>query len=325
MPRLTARPPAGHTSACDGTITASASPTFKVSDHNPLRSETQEANLVLIYPTGPRLGTRYPLADTSNLVGRTEDCQVYTPDGSVSRCHARIVREEDGRYRVIDLDSSNGTFVNNVLVKSTVLRDGDYLRFGNCIYRFLGGGNIENEYHEEIFRLTVLDGLTHVHNRRYLTEFLDLEVTRSCRHHRPLAVVMLDLDHFKQVNDRMGHLAGDMALQELCTRVQTAVRPGDLLARYGGEEFVVVLPETDAVTAAGIAERIRAEVAHRPFTFNTTRYQQRVSAGVATTDGKAALTVADLLQTADENLYRAKACGRDRILASPAVSRPGAK
>src|SRR5438067_5379550 len=160
--------------------------TFRTPKSGPVRAASQDACLVYIYPTGPHMGTRYPLGDDPVHIGRQEDCAVRNADASVSRYHAQIVRGDGGEYFVTDLDSTNGTFVNNQRRQEAVLRDGDYLRIGNCIYRFLAGGNIEAEYHEEIYRLTVLDGLTQVHNRRYLTEFFDREVVRSQRHGRPL-------------------------------------------------------------------------------------------------------------------------------------------
>src|SRR5204862_6793913 len=121
----------------------------------------------------------------------------------------------DGRYHVTDLGSTNGTFVNNVPRADSPLADGDYLRIGNCIYRFLASGNLEAEYHEEIYRLTVLDGLTGVPNRRFFEEFVERQVVRAVRHKRPLALALMDIDHFKQVNDRMGHLAGDLTLRQV--------------------------------------------------------------------------------------------------------------
>ncbi|MDB5310923.1 MAG: pleD 3 [Gemmataceae bacterium] len=316
MTHLAAIRPKGREIAPTGTINEDVSPTFKIPERNPVNSVIQEAYLVYIYPTGPRIGTRYRLGYDTIIIGRNEDCQVRNTDASVSRTHAKIVRDDDGHYRVVDLGSSNGTFVNNVSGQDAVLQDGDYLRVGNCIYRFLGGGNIEAEYHEEIYRLTVMDGLTQVHNRRYLIEFLDREVSRAGRHGRPLALALLDIDHFKAVNDRRGHLAGDLALRELCARVRAVIRPEDLLARYGGEEFAVVMPEADAATASGIAERIRIATSNRPFVFNGQPYPLTVSAGVATTLGETGLGVADLLKRADENLYRAKTSGRDRVVLS---------
>jgi len=123
----------------------------------------REACLVHIYPTGPGMGARYPLGDTPLVIGRGNDADIRINDNSVSRRHARIQPGADGYYAV-DLQSTNGTFVNDVPASICKLKDGDYLRVGNCIYRFLAGGNVEAEYHEEIYRLTIIDGLTDAHN-----------------------------------------------------------------------------------------------------------------------------------------------------------------
>ncbi len=112
------------------------------------------------------------------MLGRGNDCDIRINDHSVSRRHARIQPGADGYYAV-DLQSTNGTFVNDVPASICKLKDGDYLRVGNCIYRFLAGGNVEAEYHEEIYRLTIIDALTETHNKRYLLEFLDRELSRS--------------------------------------------------------------------------------------------------------------------------------------------------
>src|SRR5579859_2795449 len=186
-------------------------------------STRRDACVVHIYPTGPGMGTRYALSDVPMVLGRGADCDIRINDSSVSRRHARIQPGTDGFYAV-DLQSTNGTFVNNVPATICKLRDGDYLRVGNCIYRFLAGGNVEAEYHEEIYRLTIIDGLTEIYNKRYLMEFLDRELARSMRHHRPLALILFDLDHFKNVNDELGHLAGDYTLRELAACVKASVR-----------------------------------------------------------------------------------------------------
>src|SRR5947208_12516043 len=108
------------------------------------------------------------------------------------------------------------------------LKDGDYLRVGNWIFRYLTGGNVEAEYHEEIYRLTIIDALTGIHNKRYLLEFLDRELSRSARHHRPLALLLFDLDLFKAVNDEIGHLGGDFTLRELAGCLKNAIRKEEL-------------------------------------------------------------------------------------------------
>jgi diguanylate cyclase (GGDEF)-like protein len=273
---------------------------------------TQDACLVHIYPSGPDMGRRYPLAGRTVVLGRGDACDVRIVDQSVSRTHARVECDGDG-YDVADLQSTNGTFVNDVPVMSHRLKDGDYVRVGNCIYRFLAGGNVEADYHEEIYRLTIMDALTETHNKRSLLQFLDHELARTERHQRPLALVMIDIDHFKSLNDRLGHLAGDATLRELAACVRGYVRKVDLFARYGGEEFALVLPETTYAGALACAEQVRQRVASHPFRFEEEQFQVTISLGVAATAGEAPLTPAGFIALADANLYKAKREGRNRV------------
>ena len=274
-----------------------------------------EACLVHIYPRGPAMGKRYALGKEPWVIGRGEDCDLRTSESSVSRRHARIDPTPTG-FGVTDMGSTNGTYLNDAPAAAQCpLRDGDYLRVGNCIYRFLTGGNIESEYHEEIYRLTIMDGLTQIHNQRYLLDFLERELARSVRHFRPLSVLMIDLDRFKQVNDEHGHLCGDFVLRELSERIRHSVRREDLFARYGGEEFCLVLVETQRDAAIDVAETIRKTVAARPFVFDGKAVAATVSVGVATTQGEKPLAPAEILRAADEHLYAAKHAGRNRVVA----------
>lgn len=279
-----------------------------------LSSSARDACLVHIYPVGPSMGCRYPLNDKPLMLGRGEDCDIRIQDNSVSRRHAKVEPTPDG-YFVSDHQSTNGTFVNDKqLDNSWLLKDGDYVRVGNCIYRFLAGGNIEAEYHEEIYRLTILDGLTQTHNQRYLTEFLDREVARSQRHHRPLAVLMFDIDRFKLINDTHGHLCGDFVLRELAGCVKTNVRREDLFARYGGEEFVLVLVETPHAEAVHVAERLRESVEKHQFHFESAAINLTISLGLASTSGDQSMSPTTLLKSADEKLYQAKRTGRNKVV-----------
>jgi diguanylate cyclase (GGDEF)-like protein len=276
-------------------------------------TSNRSACLVHIYPTGPGMGTRYTLGDAPLIIGRDSDCDMRIEDPSVSRRHVRIQPGLDGHYAV-DLQSTNGTFVNDRPATMYKLKDGDYLRVGNWIFRYLTGGNVEAEYHEEIYRLTIIDGLTGVHNKRYFLEFLDRELARSARHKRPLALTMLDIDHFKNVNDQMGHLAGDYTLRELTTSIKDAVRKEELLARYGGEEFALVLPETNREGAVLMAERLRELIASRPFEFEGKAFSITISLGVVTTEGDTAMTPTEMIRLADDKLYQAKNNGRNRVV-----------
>ena len=275
--------------------------------------DSRDACLVHIYPTGPDMGRRYPLTDNELIIGRGDDAGIRIQDGSVSRKHAQI-EPTSGGYVISDLASTNGTFVNDLAVAlPRKLHDGDYVRVGNCLFRFLAGGNLEAHYHEEIYRLTIIDALTETYNVRYFNEFLEREVTRSQRHARPLSLLMFDVDRFKTFNDSHGHLCGDFVLRELSRRVRDVVRKEDLFARYGGEEFAAVLVETQLHQAIDAAERIRTCIAETPFTYESQHLSLTVSVGVASTTGTPPLTPSELVSFADQNLYRAKESGRNRV------------
>jgi diguanylate cyclase (GGDEF)-like protein len=287
--------------------------TWLAHGNEPITAGNRQAYLVHIYPTGPGMGTRYPLADAALVIGRGNECDIQIADPSVSRRHARI-QTGPGGHRVEDLESTNGTLVNDVTAKAKELKDGDYLRIGNCIYRFLAGDNIETEYHEEIYRLTIIDGLTDSYNKRYLTEFLERELARSARYRRPLTIVLFDIDRFKLINDEYGHLAGDSTLRELAACVRAVVRKEELFARYGGEEFIIVLPETTVEGALKLSERIRSLVENHVFRFEDKQFGITISLGIATTTGAEGLTPTDLIRQVDDKLYKAKREGRNRIV-----------
>jgi two-component system, cell cycle response regulator len=288
--------------------------TLVTKPERPVSTVSRNACLVHIYPTGPGMGLRYTLADESVILGRGTDCDIRINDHSVSRRHARIQPSHDGYYAV-DLQSTNGTFVNDVPAAMYRLKDGDYLRVGNCIYRFLAGGNVEAEYHEEIYRLTIIDALTDIHNKRYFLEFLDRELARTARYGRPLALVIFDLDRFRCINEELGHLGGDFTLRELALRIKSNIRKEELFARYGGEEFAVVLPETSREGAVKLGERLRLAIEQQPFLYEEKSFQVTISLGVATTTGAETLTPTELIQQADEKLYQAKHEGRNRVVA----------
>ena len=192
------------------------------------------------------------------------------------------------------------------------LTNGDLIQVGNAIFKFLSGGNIEANYHEAIYRLTIIDALTEAHNKRYMLDFLERELARANRYRRPLSLVMLDLDHFKQINDIHGHLAGDHVLRELSRRLRSRIRKEELLARYGGEEFAVVLPEAGHRGALRFSEQVRALIAAEPFEFEGDRIAVTVSIGVATLTDQEELH--HFIKRADEHMYQAKRGGRNRVV-----------
>ncbi|MFH0900217.1 MAG: GGDEF domain-containing protein [Pseudomonadota bacterium] len=269
----------------------------------------KEACLVVIY--GMDLGRKFSLDVPTIILGRSSKAEIQIDQESVSRNHAKILNT--GKNIVLrDLGSTNGTYVNDELIDEWILRDGDFIKIGRTIFKFLSGNNIENAYHEEIYRLTTVDGLTQVFNKRYFLETLEREISRAHRYHRALSLIMLDIDHFKNINDTFGHLAGDAVLKQLASAVKARVRREDILARYGGEEFSIVLPEVDHASAVQTAEKIRALVEKMPFKFESTVIPVTVSLGVGTLEGELN-DPSEFIRQADEKLYEAKAKGRNCV------------
>ncbi|MEO6953737.1 MAG: GGDEF domain-containing protein [Polyangia bacterium] len=274
-------------------------------------SDAEQACLVLIYPGGPELGKRFELHDGECTIGRGADCDIQVDRDSVSRRHAKVTRQGTG-WQVEDLGSTNGSYVNDNQVTAYALRDGDLLKIGNAIFKFLIGSNIEAAYHEEIYRMTIIDGLTHTFNKRYFLDTLDKEIPRCTRHARPLALVMFDIDHFKKINDEHGHLTGDFVLREMARRIKSRVRKEEVFARYGGEEFAVILPETTLEQAMKVAEDLRKLVAASSFDFEGDRIMVTVSLGVGVTDKE--MLPEPFIKIADDNLYKAKRGGRNKVV-----------
>ena len=158
------------------------------------------------------------------------------------------------------------------------------------------------------------DPLTRLFNRRYLATVLQRETQISMTHAVPFAVAMLDVDRFKDINDRFGHAAGDAVLRGIAERFTNRIRTSDFLFRYGGEELLAVLGGAHAESAFALAQKVRADIATAPFCFNDLEIQVTVSIGVAGFDGHP--DFARLLHRADMALYRAKQQGRDRCLLS---------
>lgn len=270
----------------------------------------QDCVVVIHAPSSNQLGKRFSLVDGAVTIGRGSENDVVLYSDSVSRRHARIERKHGGYY-VVDMHSTNGTYVNDELVEEHTLLRGDQIKIGDTILKFLSGEDLESQYHETIYRMTIIDALTGIHNKRYFVEQLDRELSRAIRHVRPLTLVMSDIDHFKAVNDQFGHLAGDYVLKEVAQLSKRRLRPDDVIARYGGEELAIILPETDLDGGSLIAEQLRTMIATTPFVFEDQDIDVTVSYGVAQLDPS--WQSYDFVKAADEMLYQAKRAGRNRV------------
>ncbi len=170
---------------------------------------------------------------------------------------------------------------------------------------------------EEVWRLSVVDGLTGVFNRGYFYEHFNMELSRACRYGNDLSLVMCDIDHFKKVNDRWGHLTGDLVLKDVAQSLASAVRYDiDWVARYGGEEFVIVLPQTGFAGAEAVADRLREEIAAKRFDY---MMQEGITVSFGVTavsekDRNQPVAVDTLVERVDRCLYRAKREGRNRVV-----------
>ncbi len=271
-----------------------------------------ESCLVTIY--GRDLGKQYPLNKEEIVIGRGADNDIVLDMDNVSRRHAKVVSRKEGFF-VEDLASTNGSYVNDEEVANRQLMNGDLIKIGGGILKFLQGGNIEALFHEEIYRMTIVDGLTQVHNKRYFLEFIDREMARCARYNRPLSLILFDIDHFKKINDVHGHLAGDFVLKRLAEVVAKHIRKEEAFARYGGEEFGIIMPETTGARARIFAEKIRRMVEVTEYQYEDRMIEVTVSLGIAEMGPHRDPN--GFIKAADEMLYLAKDNGRNRVESAP--------
>ncbi|MEW6129249.1 MAG: GGDEF domain-containing protein [Acidobacteriota bacterium] len=276
---------------------------------------------VLIVLKGHILGQTIPVNQTTVTIGRGSMCDVILRDEVASRQHAEVIAidAQDGcfEYYLRDLGSTNGTFLNGMRVKDDqLLEDGDKIKIGNHLLRFGMLDDLEAEYQEKVHKMTQTDELTGLRSRRSLFADLDRIINQalSGSEAKEIAVIMLDLDNFKKVNDGRGHLVGSQTIRDVGHIIRDAVGSHDLAARYGGEEFLAYVVGS-ANRGWEIAEQIRKMVEAFIFSGSPTDPTQTmkitISGGVAVfpRDGVGAL---DLVQKADQALYRAKRIGRNR-------------
>ncbi|MEO0812281.1 MAG: GGDEF domain-containing protein, partial [Myxococcota bacterium] len=270
----------------------------------------------LVVMTNPHLGQVIPLAGGPVTVGRGQDANFTLRESSISRVHICLTDLGDGRVELEDLGSTNGTFINGERVTRCELRAGDRIQLGrSTVVKLDFMGELEGDFHSQLYEAGTRDALTGLFNRRYFEQHLDPEFRLAHRHSEALTLILIDLDHFKGINDEFGHIAGDLVLRSFATLLQKRCRREDIIARYGGEEFVLLLRRTDPNGATVLGEAVRQLASETVLTFQEQRIRFTVSLGAATSGAEHRFEDGlSLLQAADDALYRAKQAGRNKMM-----------
>jgi two-component system, cell cycle response regulator len=277
------------------------------------RAARRHASLLIVQGSEVDLGT-HVVCDRPITIGRDPDVELPLRDGSCSRRHCRIERsDEEGRYVLIDLGSTNGTRVNGSRVNDAVpLAEGDKIFLGQSIVKFSYSDGFDVEYHAKLESLVTTDALTGLLSKRRFDGAYGLAVQRARADGTPMSVFVMDMDGLKQINDTHGHDMGGHAIVEVARLLRAVLEGAGETCRFGGDEFVSFLPRHDKPAAREIAQKICDGVAAHRFEKDGVRVNPTISIGVATLpdDGE---TTDELFRAADRALYRAKAAGRNQI------------
>lgn len=278
----------------------------------------------LIVLSGGIPGAMLALEPGGNWVGRAADNAIQLAEATVSRHHALIQVDEEGAVQLVDLGTTNGTFVNGnrlAAKRPQALEDGDRVRFGSSyVLKFVRPAPCEEQFQREMFERTIRDSLTGLYNRAYFMEQVSPLARRAARQKLGLAVLMLDLDHFKRINDTYGHGVGDAVLREVANVLRQCTRSEDIVARFGGEEFVIALPSVSVARAAERAELIRRKLMSKRLRVSRDDVLEvTASVGVAFASADRPRSAHALISTADLRLYDAKENGRNRVVCLPTL------
>lgn len=275
---------------------------------------------VLVVLTGPQVGQRI-LLETEAVIGRDPEADLMLFDESVDWHHARVEPRAEG-WVVIDLTGERRTEVNGMRVKELLLSPDDQLILGGTVVRFEVHDPIEQAYDEAVLERLNKDELTGLLARRKFDIELRSALSAAARRDEPLALVILDIDRLKPINDRHGHLVGSRVITQVGQEVGALLAGKGPCCRLGGDEYGIALPGLESARAVALADEVRARVAQMVFEHAGEPLVVRVSGGVATYPEDGA-TPLELLRRADEALYRAKRDGGDRIEAWREDARSG--
>ncbi len=279
------------------------------------------SSLVIVHSTDLReVCRRYELDPLTGryAIGRGEGCAVLLNQPRASRTHA-FVEHRAGEWWVVDDHSTNGTLVNDARIEVRRLESGDRIQIAGTVFKYIGASDVEGQYFTTIRTAMITDGLTRALTHSAFRERLDSEFRRARRYHRPLSLVLIDLDYFKSVNDHHGHLAGDTVLRDFAGIILARVRREESLGRLGGEEFAILLPETELTGATVLARDLQDRIRTARWDVDGATVQITASFGVVTLQPSMVAPEA-LLERADALLYAAKDAGRNRMVSDDPVA-----
>ncbi len=286
------------------------------------KKPTRDLRPSLVFLNGDLLAVSIPLERKDVVLGRALEAGVRINDTKVSRLHAEITLLKDSKnprptYLLTDLDSTNGTYLNGDKITQETLHNGDKITIGKHILRFELLDEIDREYQQQIHRLLSHDDLTGLLSSRSFFSELQRESSRARQKKRRFCVLMMDVDHFKLVNDTYGHLTGSKTLEEIGFCITKILRTGDVAARFGGEEFAAFLLEADLPQAIVAAERIRNEIEIHPFSVirrgkPADSHHITISVGISSFPEDSTDPI-ELVDMADSALYRSKSKGRNQV------------
>lgn len=271
----------------------------------------------LLTISGPQIGRSYPIIQDEFMMGRASNCDLAIEDDLVSRHHCKIVLRS-GTAELVDLGSTNGTLLNGRRVEGvTKLTEGDQIQVGAVtIVKFHLKEEVEAKFLGTLYEAATRDFLTGAYNKKFFIERLQEEFAFAQRNQRDLSVLVLDIDHFKKINDAYGHLAGDIAIKKFGHHLVTHTRKDDIVARFGGEEFVILMRDVPKVRATQLGEILREGVSQIVVKYGEDEFQMTVSVGIATLSAhniSEFKAFEKLIDEADRRLYEAKAAGRNRV------------
>ena len=283
----------------------------EIRDSSPAGSRVRH---LLVRIEGEALGQVTVLRGDEIVIGRGQSSTLCVPDSGVSRRHAKLCWNSN-RYVIEDLGSANGSYVGGQRIDSQPLGDGDVIQLGpSVVFRYSVSDADQQAMLEHLYDASVTDALTGAFKRDYFDTRIASEIAYARRHNAELSLIILDVDHFKAINDKFGHRLGDQALIGLARVSRAALRTEDVFCRYGGEEFAIILRTTDIESAARVAERIRVVASEVRIEASPGSFGLTVSLGCAALTCCASATAEDLIGAADRRLYAAKHSGRNRVV-----------